>query len=154
MKYFRLIEEAHKETLLGYGTSGARWNKDGTPLIYASNYSAINLIEFLSIKGPTVTECNWILVELNVLGDIPYLDSNDLPLDWDGRPYPKSTQDFGTEWAHGQSTPYLMVPSCRIPISRYPEEHNLLINPLHPDRSALVSVVSMEKVSFKLNEWG
>lgn len=153
MKYFRLIEEVPDRTPLGYGTAGGRWNLNGTPMIYASNFSSITFMELLSIKGPIVTSTKWVLVMLEVLGDIPQLDSADLPSDWYRRPYPHSTQEFGTQWAQSMTTPYLKVPSCRIPLSSYPLEHNLLINPLHPERNNLVKVISTEQVSFELNQW-
>ena len=153
MKYFRLIEKVHEKTPLGYGKAGGRWNLKGTPLIYASNYSAINFMELLSIKGPVVAATKWILIVLEIKGDIPHLEAQDLPPDWSTRPYPKSTQEFGTQWAQSRVTPFLKVPSCRIPLSSYPQEHNLLINPIHPDCNKLIDIVSMEEVSFRLNQW-
>jgi len=153
VKCFRLIEKVHEKTPLGYGKAGGRWNLKGTPIIYASNYTAINFMELLCIKGPVVAAAKWILVELEIRGDIPHLESKDLPSDWSARPYPKSTQEFGTQWAQSMVTPYLKVPSCRIPLSSYPQEHNLLINPLHPDRNKLIDIISIEEVSFELNKW-
>src|SRR4051812_9467482 len=132
MRYFRLIEDNPLRTPLGYGIAGARWNLNGTPVIYAANQSSLNFIELLSIKGPVVSSINWKLVSLEVSGEIPYVDPNELPEDWRERPCPMSTQELGSEWARSHSTLYLKVPSCRIPLSRYPDEHNLLINPLHP----------------------
>lgn len=153
MRYFRLIEEAPDRTPLDYGTAGGRWNLRGTPMIYASNSSAITFMELLSIRGPVVTSIKWRLVILEVLGDIPQLDAADLASDWYQRPHPHSTQEFGTQWAQSMATPYLKVPSCRIPLSSYPDEHNLLINPLHPERNNLIKVISTEQVSFELNQW-
>ena len=153
MKYYRLIEDIPSRTPLGYGAAGGRWNSNGTPLIYACNHSSLNFIELLSIKGPIVTSTKWKLVVLEVEGDIPYIDPKDLPSDWKTRPYPASTQDFGTQWAQSMATPYLIVPSSRIPLSSYPDEHNLLINPLHPQKANLITVLNTEKVSFELNHW-
>lgn len=48
-------------------------------------------------------------------------------------------------------TTALMVPSCRIPTCAYPIEHNLLINPLHPDFLRDVKFVSQEDVNFEVN---
>lgn len=122
-------------------------------MIYASNVSALTFMELLSIRGAIVTSTKWILVGLEVLGNIPHLDERDLPSDWYHRPYPSSTQEFGTQWAQRMETPFLSVPSCRIPLSSYPVEHNLLINPLHAARNKVVQVVSTQQVSFALNSW-
>jgi hypothetical protein len=74
-----------------------------------------------------------------------------LPSDWKMRPYPISTQQIGSQWAQKMISPYLKVPSCRIAISSYPEEHNLLINPIHPDFGRLIKFIGSEPVSYELN---
>ncbi len=151
VRYFRLIESIPGRTSLGYGLGGGRWNSYGTPIIYGSNVSALNFLELLSIKGPVVSSSTWLLTILEISEDLPYLDIDDLPENWKNRPYPLSTQQIGTEWAKQLMSPVLKIPSCRIPLSRYPEEHNLLINPFHPEFTNVVKVNSEEKVSFEIN---
>jgi RES domain-containing protein len=151
MKYFRLMEDHPDKTPLGYGRAGARWNFTGVPLIYACNHVSLSYLELFSIKGPAVANLNWILVTLEVLGDIPHLDPQGLPSDWKMRHYPISTQQIGSQWAQKMISPYLKVPSCRIAISSYPEEHNLLINPIHPDFGRLIKFIGSEPVSYELN---
>jgi RES domain-containing protein len=153
MKYCRLVEKGHENNPMGFGKAGARWNLRGTPMIYASNFSSISFMELLCIKGPLVATTSWILISLEISVDIPHLDPSDLPPDWNYRPYPPSTQKFGTNWAQSMTTPFLKVPSCRIPISSYLNEHNLLINPLHPYMTKLIRIISIEDVSFELNKW-
>lgn len=153
MKYYRLIRSSFGDTPLGYGRAGGRWNLPGTPLIYAASSSALCFMELLAIKGPVVSSAKWLLLTLDVPDEVPHLVAKDLPADWRWRPYPVSTQRFGTSWAQSVSMPFLKVPSCRIPLSAYPVEHNLLINPLHPERTKLVDIVSSEEVSFELNRW-
>lgn len=145
------MENLPDRTPLGYGAAGARWNLNGVPLIYACNHVALNYLELLSIKGPSVAKCNWVLVTIEVLGDIPSLDPSTLPSNWRMRPYPTSTQQIGSQWAQRKTSPYLKIPSCRIPLAAYPQEHNLLINPLHPDFNKLVKYVSSEPVFYELN---
>ncbi|MEX2594987.1 MAG: RES family NAD+ phosphorylase [Anditalea sp.] len=152
MEFFRLIEDVLGRIPLGYGLGGGRWNSVGTPMVYSCNCCALNFLELLSIKGSVVSSSSWNLVTLEISGEIPYLDVNDLPSNWKKRPYPYSTQEFGTQWAKGLVSPVLKVPSCRIPFSRYPQEHNLLINPLHPDFSKAVKLVAVESVSFEVNK--
>jgi len=154
VKYFRLINKIFASTPLGYGRAGGRWNFPGTPIIYASNVSAITFMELLAIKGPVVANGSWVLITIQINADAPHLMSEDLPPDWGRRPYPTSTQAFGTNWAQSMMSPFLKVPSCRIPLSSYSAEHNLLINPLHPEAMKSMKIIAKEEVSFELNEWG
>jgi RES domain-containing protein len=132
------------------GTS--RWNEFGTPLIYACSVSSLNLLELLSIKGPVVTQSQWKLALLSIADPIPELDVSFLPTDWKNRPYPRSTQEFGSAWAKGMISPVLKIPSCRIPLNSFPNEHNLLINPLHRDFTKHVKIDQEWDVSFEVNQ--
>lgn len=151
MRYFRLFEALQDRTGLGYSLGPARWNQFGTPIIYACSVSALNFLELLSIKGVVVTQSQWKLAILEITGEIPELDMDFLPPDWRNRPYPRSTQEFGTAWAKGMISPVLKIPSIRIPGKSYPNEHNLLINPLHKDFTDNVKVVEELDVSFEVN---
>ncbi len=152
MGYFRLYESLPGRNGLSYGLGTGRWNEFGTPLIYACSVSSLNLLELLSIKGPVVTESRWKLALLTVIDPIPELDVDFLPTDWKKRPYPRSTQEFGTAWAKGMISPVLKIPSCRIPLKSYPNEHNLLINPLHQDFTSRVRIDQEWDVSFEVNQ--
>ena len=145
------MEDIPSRTPLGYGKAGARWNPNGVPLIYACNHVSLNYLELLAIKGSIVADTKWKLITLEVYGEIPRLDPKSLPSDWKMRPYPNSTQEIGSKWAQSMSSPYLMVPSCRIPLAGYPQEHNLLINPLHPEFTTLVKQIKIEQVLYELN---
>lgn len=114
---------------------------------------ALNYLDLLSIKGPSVAKSSWVLVIIEVKGDIPSLDPRTLPSNWRLRPYPKSTQQIGSQWAQKKTNPYLKVSSCRIPLAGFPQEHNLLINPLHPNFSKLVKHVRSEPVTYELNSF-
>jgi RES domain-containing protein len=151
MQYFRLIENLPGRDSLGYGLGPGRWNQLGTPMIYACAMSSLNFLELLSIKGPVVTQSKWKLVMLEVGGEIPELDADFLPLDWKNRPYPRSTQEFGTSWAKGMISPVLKIPSIRIPLECYPVEHNLLINPLHKEFLNQTKLIEEWDVSFEVN---
>lgn len=151
VKYFRLIENLAGRSSLGYGIGAGRWNEYGTPVIYGCSVSALNFLELLSIKGAVVTHSKWKLVTLEIQTPIPELDATLLPTDWRNRPHPRSTQEFGSEWAKGMISPVLKIPSCRIPLCSYPIEHNLLINPLHPDFQSSIKVVEEWDVSSEVN---
>lgn len=136
---------------MGYGPGSGRWNSYRVPVIYAYSHSALNFLELLSIKGPVVSLAAWVLVEFELDEESPFLGVEDLPLDWSQRPHPKSTQTIGTFWAKEQISVALKVPSCRIPLINYPQEHNLLINPLHPDFSNKIKFIQETNVSLAIN---
>jgi RES domain-containing protein len=151
MRYFRLMENIPGRESLGYGLGPGRWNQFGTPMIYAAAMSSLNFLELLSIKGPIVTQSKWKLAILEIEGNIPELDPDFLPSDWKNRPYPRSTQEFGTAWAKGMISPILKIPSIRIPLKSYPQEHILLINPLHKEFSNKVRLLEEWDVTFEVN---
>lgn len=136
---------------MGYGLGGGRWNQYGTPVIYACSFSSLNFLELLSIKGSVVSYASWILVTLEINSEISYIEVADLPNDWRDRPYPISTQQIGTAWAKELVSPILKIPSCRIPVSSFEQEFNLLINPLHPDFNQTVKLLGTEEVNFEVN---
>lgn len=151
MKYYRLFLDGPMYAPLGFGSGAARWNHKMTPIIYVSNQTSIVVNEILSIKGSTVVKSNWITGTLNIDGSILELNLKDLPSNWNARPWPRSTQDIGTLWAKEMASVGLKVPSARLNLSAYPEEHNLLINPLHPEFLKTVSVLDKEVFNFQLN---
>lgn len=54
---------------------------------------------------------------------------------WDAEPAGKVSMDWGTAWLKGKTTLLAEVPSVIVP-----EEHNILINPNHPDAAKLTAV--------------
>ncbi|KKK74620.1 hypothetical protein LCGC14_2881930, partial [marine sediment metagenome] len=91
------------------------------------------------------------LATLEVKEDVPFIEKIDLPKDWMVRPYPQSTRSFGAAWASQNTGFCVAVPSVRIPLFRFPEEHNILLNPLYPDFSNYVHVVDTKIVNFEIN---
>jgi RES domain-containing protein len=57
-----------------------------------------------------------------------WLRYRDLPPDWRTYPAPDRLKDLGTAWIRDGRTVALVVPSAIIP-----REHNVLLNPVHPD---------------------
>ncbi len=148
MVYYRIYEYIENRTGLGFGQNGARWNHHGTPLIYAASSVALAMMEMLSIKGSAVTQGKWILAHIDVPEELPKLGTQQLPEDWNFRPPTRTTKDFGTHWAERKSSVALQIPSARIPLTAYPAEHNLLINPLHPEFAVFVKLIKDEEIPF------
>lgn len=123
-------------------------------MIYAASSAALAMLEYLSIKGPIVSKNNWFMVvyEIADISLIAELDKNSLPQHWDAIPHGKLTQDFGKAWLREEAQPFLRVPSVRVSLSRYPEEHNLLINPEFPKIKSLLKKVEAKPFQFVLGK--
>jgi RES domain-containing protein len=98
-----------------------RWNELGTPMIYASSVSSLNFLELLSIKGHVVTQSVWKLSLLSIELPIPELNVDNLPADWKNRPYPRSTQEFGSLWAKRMISPVLKTLPVESPWQAIPK---------------------------------
>ena len=155
MRYFRLYEKKEDRSPLGHGRAEGRWNMQGTPLIYCSNMLSLAMLEQYTIRGRAVSDISWELAETEIPTESPFVEREDLPEDWNTRPYPKSTLLFGTKWASENLGLCLAVPSIRIPLFRFPEEHNLLLNPLHPDfepnGGKRMKIIRTAPIKFTLN---
>lgn len=120
----------------GAKMTGGRWNSTGTPVVYCATSIALATLE---------------TVHYLRAGDLPfnrYLDRIDIPepvwnarqvLDplpggWDAIPAGQSARAAGDEWIATGASALLLVPSVIVP-----DEHNVLINPLHGDADAIVA---------------
>jgi RES domain-containing protein len=153
MDYFRIIQRKHAGSPLGYGNMAGRWNPRNVPVIYACSAVSLSMTEYLCIRGTSLLSTTWSLLTYTIDIDIPSLEKDTLPVEWDSRPYPLTTQLFGYDWVRNQASVCLKVPSARLLLSAYPREHNLVINPFHPDFQRTVTVKSVEDLYFHLNEW-
>ncbi|MEC7781864.1 MAG: RES family NAD+ phosphorylase [Bacteroidota bacterium] len=151
MKVYRIYIDREGYSALGYGPAAARWNKGFTPVIYASNYVSVSMLEHLSIRGASVSNFNWKIAVLELDAEPQRIDLNELPRGWDFRPHPRSTQEIGSNWALKKESLALAVPSARIPLRFFEQEYNLLINPFHPDFLKKIKVLSEEELPFQLN---
>lgn len=116
----------------GAETSGGRWNRVGTPMVYASASRALACLEtIVHLAGDKPLPLNRYLVELRVPADSwrdrAVIDPAAYP-GWDAEPAGMVSLDWGTRWAASASTLIAEVPSVVVP-----EESNVLLNPRHPD---------------------
>ena len=151
MKVYRIYIDREGYSALGYGPAAARWNKGFTPIIYASSYVSVSMMEHLSIRGASVSDFNWKIAILELDAEPQRIDLNELPRGWGFRPHPRSTQEIGSNWALKRESLALAVPSARIPLRFFEQEYNLLINPFHPDFLKKVKVLYEEELPFQLN---
>lgn len=122
---------------------GARWNSPGVRVAYASESASLAVLEVLAHLGTSSTLPSYALVS----ADIPEalvedLDIAQLPSDWRVSPPPARVQALGDAWVRARASAVLRVPTVLVP-----SEHNLLINPAHPD-AARVRVGVPERFAF------
>ena len=134
------------DDLTGKGAekTGGRWNRKGTPLIYASASIALACLETLvHLAGGVPLPLNRYLVRIPLSPTAwrkrTVLDPS-AHVGWDAEPPVLVSIDWGTEWARSGASLVAEVPSIIVP-----EESNILINPAYSGAARL-------KVS-KLRKW-
>ena len=146
----------------GAADSGGRWNKKGTPVVYAADSLAAATLEFLAyVQSPSALNTR-IYFRVEVDEDaVLELARDALPSDWNALPYPRSTQRLGSGWVAEMASVGLRVPSVLVP-----ETYNVVLNPLHPDFGQAVSyegpfplkldkrIASLVKLAFEGGEPG
>lgn len=132
--------EAHDLSGKGAQRSGGRWNRPGTPLVYASVTRSLACLETLVHLARHPLPLNRYLVRVTVPATAwnaaVELDPAAL-VGWDAQPAGKASIDWGTGWVAGGASLLARVPSVLVP-----EEFNVLINPAHAD----IARVRAEKV--------
>ena len=129
----------------GAELSGGRWNRAGTPLIYAASSAALACLETIVHIGSGALPLNRYLVRIDVpisAWNAAHLATPDLLVGWDALPPGLVSLDWGTSWANSLQTLIARVPSIVVP-----EEENLLINPRHPEAFRL-SVHKLRKWTY------
>ena len=134
------------DDLTGKGAekTGGRWNRKGTPLIYASASIALACLETLvHLAGGVPLPLNRYLVRIPISPTAwrkrTVFDPS-THVGWDAEPPGLVSMNWGTEWARSGASLVAEVPSVIIA-----EESNILINPTYPGAARL-------KVS-KLRKW-
>ena len=129
--------EAHDLSGKGAELSGGRWNRVGTPLIYASTTRALACLETLVHLAKTPLPLNRYLVRIDVPSSAwsaaVELDSARV-VGWDAQPAGKASQDWAADWTSSGASLLARVPSIVVP-----EEFNVLINPAHPEIGTVVA---------------
>lgn len=120
----------------GAEITGGRWNDKGTPLVYTSTNRALAALETIVHLNSGGLPLNRYLVEIIIPDDVSdsaeALDHTIAPFGWDAEPASRTSSDYGTRWARAATSLLLRVPSVIVP-----EESNVLLNPRHPDITAI-----------------
>jgi RES domain-containing protein len=122
----------------GAEKTGGRWNRKGTPLLYASSSMALACLEtVVHLGGPDPLPLNRYLIEIEIPDDAWRARTQfdvALHVGWDALPAGLVSLDWGTTWAKSRVQLVAQVPSIVVP-----EECNFLLNPAHPRAATLVA---------------
>jgi len=137
MLLYRIAKTAFVRDLTGFGAKlyGGRWNHQGTALVYSSETRALATIEYLVHVSMANMPIDLSMAVLEVPDDSisEEIAAPSLPKNWRDFPAPPELADLGTRWARSVRSLLLIVPSAVVP-----EEHNVLLNPLHSDMKRVV----------------
>lgn len=131
MRVWRLCKPEHAATALdgeGARRFGGRWNPRGVPAVYAASSLSLAALEVLVHVTATQARVAFAAVEIDVPDDLTLYEPDELPDDWAADPAPASSVRLGAAWLERQTTAVLRVPSAVVPL-----EHNVVLDPLHPD---------------------
>jgi len=134
---WRIAKQKHLSAgLSGEGARiyGGRWNPAGVPVIYAAESLSLAALEIIvHLEREQLLYHRYVKIPVTFKNSLVYtLPRKKLPEDWDSLPPSESTQKMGRKWIEQAKHAILKIPSTVIR-----EEHNYLINPAHPDFSAI-----------------
>ncbi|MEP2776427.1 MAG: RES family NAD+ phosphorylase [Luteolibacter sp.] len=108
---------------------GGRWNPQGAPVAYLTEFRALAALEIMVHFGRDVLGASWSVIEAEVSDDM--IDSpslRKLPSGWNDLASSSVSQKYGGRWiAAGKGL------AMRLPSAIIPEEHILMLNVKHPD---------------------
>ncbi len=132
MHVFRIARANRRYDLSGYGAFlvGGRWNLPGRSVLYTAETRALAMLEVLVHLPAGDLPDDMYLLTLDVPDALSRheLTLPDLPADWQRLTQPQPTAVLGHAWLQAGRTLALRVPSVLVP-----QEHNLLVNPAHPE---------------------
>jgi len=132
MQAFRLASYVRRYDLSGYGAFlyGGRWNLRGTSVLYTAETRSLAIMEVLVHLTSEELPADMYLLTLNVpdASSRTELTVADMPPDWRRTGLLQPTALLGHAWLKSGTTLVLRVPSVVVP-----QEHNLLLNPAHPE---------------------
>jgi RES domain-containing protein len=101
--------------------------------VYLADSLALAALEMFVHIGAAHRSMQWVAVAVDIPDDLRVDALNaPLPTNWRDEPPSSETRDLGTAWLSSLRAPLLKLPSAIVPV-----EHNLMLNPLHPDARRL-----------------
>ena len=134
--FHRIVQERWAATAMdgeGARRYGGRWNSPGLPAVYLAESRALAALEILVHAPREALLLDWIVIDVEIPDAwLEKVSPSELPENWRARPSSSAAQTYGSEWLRAGRGLALVLPSVVIP-----EEHSLLVNPLHPRMSEL-----------------
>ena len=129
MQVYRLTRRTYAMHLDGQGAAlfGGRWNSAGHPLVYTAQHRSLAVLEYRVNNPLPVQDLLMITIDVPV-NSIQHITLNDLPADWAHYAFESPSARLGDQWLTQRESLLLSVPSAIVV-----QEHNILINPLHPN---------------------
>ena len=145
MLVYRLCKRKYAHQLDGKGAAlfGGRWNSKGLPVIYASIHRSLAVLEY-RVNNPIPTT-DLLMITLEIPDSSwQTLATDALPSDWQQFAPVSQAASLGDQWLKEGKTLIMEVPSVVVP-----QEHNVLINPLH---QLITAVKVVEEQPFLLDQ--
>lgn len=137
MKAYRLVKAKHAvDAFSGEGARvyGGRWNRVGTPMVYAAQSRALAAMETLVHTSGSGRRLKYVMFEIDIPDAlVQTFDRARLPADWQSLVPPASLQTIGSAWQASKASAALLVPSVLIQ-----QENCILLNPQHPDTTRIM----------------
>lgn len=144
---WRIVKRPFADTAFsgeGARRYGGRWNAVGTPVAYAAESRALAALEMLVHLDEAARLAAFVLVEVSFPARcVETIPSEALPAGWNRLVASSETRAFGSRWAREARALVLRVPSALVP-----EEFNYVVNPRHPDATALLSIGAAQAFAF------
>lgn len=130
MQVFRLCLKRWAATAFsgeGAVRYGGRWHLAGTPVVYAATSRALAALEVLVHLEIRHAPPGFVLIPADVPDEL-IADLGEPPPGWDALPPGDVSRRAGKAWLESRRSVALRVPSIVVR-----GEHNVLLNPLHPE---------------------
>lgn len=141
---YRITKSKRASDISGTGAAlfPGRWNKKGTPVLYAGSSKEIALLENI-VHIPPMINPKLDVLQIEIPDDsITELEIKDLPSNWHQFPAPTVLSEIGQKWIEVGKTMALKVPSSIIHSS-----YNFILNCSHADYK-LVKILSQKEFRF------
>lgn len=129
MRVFRLCQArwaANAWSGEGAVRYAGRWHFAGAPVAYTATSRSLAALEILVHLEIRHAPPGFVLISAEVPGEL--IAVLDPPAGWDALPPGDAPRRAGATWLRSRSSAALRVPSLVVR-----GEHNVLLNPLHPD---------------------
>lgn len=141
MEVFRISAEKYSGSLTASGSAN-RWNEDGQYVLYTGSSRSLSSLELVVHRSSIKPSIKYKVMVIYVNDEEDLFDEilqKDLPVNWKSIAAYGALQRIGSKWYTSRNSLILKVPSVIIP-----QEHDYIINTLHPDFSKKVKLVNVE----------